>query len=278
LLARGGQLVPLSAVADIKVIDGPAIVSREYAKRRVVIGVNVHGRDIGGFVAELQERTAREVKLPTGYYFVWGGQFENMERAMATLSIIVPVTLAAIFFLLFMLFNSVKLATLIFLALPFASVGGVVGLFVTGEYLSVPASVGFIAVWGISILNGVVLIEFIRNQRIAGESVVEAVKKGCEARFRPVLMTAATTVLGLAPFLAAAGLGSEVQKPLAIVVICGLTTASMMTMVLMPMLYRWFDDQPGEADKSAAKPASPRPNLLAWIRARFRHKSPAPGA
>ncbi len=252
LMARGGILVPLSAVADIKVIDGPAVVAREFAKRRVVVGANVHERDLGGFVAELKERTAREVKLPPGYYFEWGGQFKNMERAMETLSVIVPITLALIFFLLFMLFNSVKLATLIFLALPFASVGGVIGLFITGQYLSVPASVGFIAVWGTSILNGVVLIEFIRQLRYEGLSVAEAVKKGCEQRFRPVMMTAATTVLGLAPFLTASGLGSEVQKPLAIVVICGLMTATLMTMVLMPMLYRWFDDQPTEKPESLA--------------------------
>jgi cobalt-zinc-cadmium resistance protein CzcA len=278
LMARGGVLVPLSAVADIKVVDGPAIISREYAKRRVVVGVNVHDRDIGGFVAELQQRTAKEIKLPTGYYFVWGGQFENMERAMATLSVIVPITLGAIFFLLFILFNSVKLATLIFLALPFASVGGVIGLFVTGEYLSVPASVGFIAVWGISILNGVVLISFIRQLRDEGASVVEAVKKGCEQRFRPVLMTAATTLLGLAPFLAATGLGSEVQKPLAIVVIFGLTSASMMTMVLMPLIYPWFDDQPGKPGESVIKEVSPRSGLIARIRARFRKNSPTSGA
>lgn len=277
LIARGGVLVPLSAVANISVVDGPAIISREHAKRRVVIGVNVHDRDIGGFVAELQERTAREIKLPTGYYFVWGGQFENMERAMATLSVIVPITLAAIFFLLFMLFGSVKLATLIFLALPFASVGGVIGLFITGEYLSVPASVGFIAVWGISILNGVVLISFIRELREQGLSVPDAVKKGCEARFRPVLMTAATTLLGLAPFLAATGLGSEVQKPLAIVVISGLTTASMMTMVLMPMIYPWFDDQPGKPGGNGTKNASPRLSLIARVRARFGKNSPISG-
>jgi cobalt-zinc-cadmium resistance protein CzcA len=277
MMARGGVLVPLSAVADIKVVDGPAIISREYAKRRVVIGVNVHERDIGGFVAELQERTAKEIKLPTGYYFVWGGQFENMERAMATLSVIVPITLAAIFFLLFMLFNSVKLATLIFLALPFASVGGVIGLFVTGEYLSVPASVGFIAVWGISILNGVVLISFIRQLREEGASVTEAVKKGCEQRFRPVLMTAATTLLGLAPFLAATGLGSEVQKPLAIVVIFGLTTASMMTMILMPLLYPWFDDQPAKPGESVINEADRRPGLIARIRAKFGKNSPTHG-
>ncbi|TXI19497.1 MAG: efflux RND transporter permease subunit [Nitrosomonas sp.] len=241
---QGGMLVPLSAVADIQVVDGPAIISREFARRRVVVGANVHGRDMGGFVEELQQRTANEIKLPTGYYFVWGGQFENMQRAMATLSVIVPITLAAIFFLLFMLFNSIKLAGLIYLVLPFASVGGVVGLFVSGQYLSVPASVGFIAVWGTSILNGVVLISFVRELREQGFSVEDSVRKACEQRFRPVMMTAATTVLGLAPFLAASGLGSEVQKPLAIVVICGLTTATMMTMVVMPMLYRWFDDPP----------------------------------
>lgn len=248
----GGMLIPLSAVADIQVVDGPAIISREFAKRRVVVGANVHERDMGGFVAELQERTAKEIKLPPGYYFVWGGQFENMERAMATLSVIVPVTLATIFFLLFMLFNSVKLAGLIYLVLPFASVGGVVGLFLTGEYLSVPASVGFIAVWGTSILNGVVLISFIRELRDQGLSVEEAVRKACAQRFRPVMMTAATTVLGLAPFLVATGLGSEVQKPLAIVVVCGLTTATLMTMVVMPMLYRWFDDKPAHVNSTLA--------------------------
>jgi cobalt-zinc-cadmium resistance protein CzcA len=203
---------------------------------------------------------------------------------MATLSVIVPVTLAVIFFLLFMLFNSVKLATLIFLALPFASVGGIVGLYITGEYLSVPASVGFIAVWGTSILNGVVLIEFIRSLRFEGLSVPEAVRKGCEQRFRPVLMTAATTVLGLAPFLAATGLGSEVQKPLAIVVICGLTTATMMTMILMPLLYRWFDDQPKpevsetvDDDFSPAANSNLRPSLISRMLARFRKRSPATG-
>jgi len=259
-MGSGGRLIPLSAVADIQVVDGPAVISREFAKRRVVVGANVHERDMGGFVAELQQRVAKEIKLPPGYYFVWGGQFENMERAMATLAVIVPITLAAIFFLLFMLFNSVKMAGLIYLALPFASVGGVVGLYITGQYLSVPASVGFIAVWGTSILNGVVLISFVRELRDQGLSVEESVRKACEQRFRPVMMTAATTVLGLAPFLVATGLGSEVQKPLAIVVICGLTTATLMTMVVMPMLYRWFDDKPDKAATDESEPL-PMPDL-----------------
>ncbi|MBK7363852.1 MAG: efflux RND transporter permease subunit [Nitrosomonas sp.] len=244
MVGNGGRLVPLSAVADIHVKDGPAIISREFARRRVVIGANVHDRDLGGFVAELQERAAKEIKLPPGYYFSWGGQFENMERAMAKLSIIVPVTLAAIFFMLFMLFNSVKLACLIYLVLPFASVGGVIGLFVFGQYLSVPASVGFIAVWGTSILNGVVLVSFVKELREKGLSVAESVRNACSQRFRPVMMTAATTVLGLAPFLVATGLGSEIQKPLAVVVIFGLTTATCMTMIVMPMIYRWFDTPP----------------------------------
>ncbi len=244
MLAPGGILVPLSAVAEIKVIDGPAVVSREYAHRRVVVGANVYERDLGGFVAELQKRLAKEIQLPAGYYFVWGGQFENMERAMATLSVIVPITLTMIFFLLYILFGSVKLVGLIYLVLPFASVGGVIGLFISGEYLSVPVSVGFIAVWGIAILNSVVLISFIRELRNQGLDVKEAVRKGCEQRFRPVLMTASVRIFGLMPFLVTTDLGSEVQKPLAIVVICGLATATMMTMVVMPMLYRWFDDQP----------------------------------
>ncbi len=252
----GGMLIPLSAVADIKVVDGPAIISREFARRRVVIGVNVHNRDLGGFVAELQERAAKEIKLPSGYYFVWGGQFENMERAMAKLGVIVPITLAAIFFMLFILFNSVKMAVLIYLVLPFASVGGVVGLFLTGQYLSVPASVGFIAVWGTSILNGVVLISFLRELRQKGLSVGDAARQACSQRFRPVMMTAATTVLGLAPFLAATGLGSEIQKPLAVVVIFGLTTATIMTMVVMPIIYRWFDDIPDTKAPEQSLPES----------------------
>jgi cobalt-zinc-cadmium resistance protein CzcA len=242
--AQGGVLVPLRAVADIQVVDGPALVSREYAKRRVVIGANVHERDLGGFVAEVQERVAKEIKLPTGYYFVWGGQFENMERAMATLSLIVPLTIVAIFFLLFVLFNSIKLAGLIILVLPFASIGGVIGLFVTGEYLSVPASVGFIALWGIAVLNGVVLISYIRKLRDEGASVADAVIKGCEQRFRPVLMTATVAMLGLVPFLFATGPGSEVQRPLAVVVIGGLITSTLLTLVVLPTLYRWFDEKP----------------------------------
>ncbi|MEK9952115.1 MAG: CusA/CzcA family heavy metal efflux RND transporter [Curvibacter sp.] len=242
LRAPDGALVPLESVASIELRDGPAQISRESGKRRVVVGANVEGRDLGGFVQEVEQRIARDIRLPEGYYFVYGGQFENMERAMATLTIIVPITIAAIFFLLFLLFNSLKLASLIILVLPFASIGGLIGLAVTREYLSVPASVGFIALWGIAVLNGVVLVSYIRRLREDGMAVMQAVREGCVARFRPVMMTATVALLGLVPFLFATGPGSEVQKPLAIVVIGGLISSTLLTLVVLPALYRWFDD------------------------------------
>ena len=247
LRAPDGALVPLASVASIELRDGPAQISRESGKRRVVVGANVEGRDLAGFVAEVEQRIAKEVKVPEGYYFVYGGQFENMERAMATLTIIVPITIAAIFFLLFLLFNSLKLASLIILVLPFASIGGLIGLAVTREYLSVPASVGFIALWGIAVLNGVVLVSYIRRLREDGMAVMQAVREGCVARFRPVMMTATVALLGLVPFIFATGPGSEVQKPLAIVVIGGLISSTLLTLVVLPALYRWFDESPSEA-------------------------------
>ncbi len=238
---RGAQ-VRLDDVAKIEVIDGPAQISRELGKRRIVIGVNVKGRDLGSFVAELQQKVDAEVKLPDGYYFEWGGQFQNMERALGHLKLIVPVTVAAIFFLLFLLFNSLRYATLIITVLPFASIGGVVALFIAGEYLSVPASVGFIALWGIAVLNGVVLVSCIRTLRDEGKSVRDAVIEGARVRFRPVMMTATVAMLGLIPFLFSTGPGSEVQRPLAIVVIGGLITCTLLTLVVLPALYPWFDD------------------------------------
>ena len=243
---RGAQ-VRLEDVANISVLDGPAQISRELGKRRIVIGVNVKGRDLGGFVAELQQKVDAQVKLPEGYYFEWGGQFQNMERALGHLKVIIPITIAAIFFLLFLLFNSLRYATLIITVLPFASIGGVVALFVAGEYLSVPASVGFIALWGIAVLNGVVLVSYIRSLREEGKSVRDAVIEGARMRFRPVMMTATVAMLGLMPFLFSTGPGSEVQRPLAIVVIGGLITCTLLTLVVLPALYRWFDDERVEA-------------------------------
>jgi cobalt-zinc-cadmium resistance protein CzcA len=247
LTSPSGAVVPMRAVADIAVVDGPVQTSREQGKRRIVVGTNVSGRDIGGYVQEAQDRIAAEVKLPEGYYLHWGGQFENMQRAMSRLMIIVPVTIAAIFFLLFTLFNSVRYATLIITVLPFASIGGIVALFVTGEYLSVPASVGFIALWGIAVLNGVVLVSYIRSLREDGLSAADAVVQGCTMRFRPVLMTATVAMLGLIPFLFATGPGSEVQRPLAIVVIGGLITSTLLTLVVVPTLYGWFEGKETEA-------------------------------
>ncbi|RZT36415.1 efflux RND transporter permease subunit [Cupriavidus agavae] len=244
--APDGVQVPLQSVAKIEVSDGPAQISREMAKRRVVVMINVKDRDLGGFVAELQSATEAKVKLPEGYYYEWGGQFQNMERAMGHLKIIVPITIAAIFFLLFLLFNSLRFATLIITVLPFASIGGIIGLFVTGEYLSVPASVGFIALWGMAVLNGVVLVSYIRTLREQGASLRNAVVRGATQRFRPVMMTATIAMLGLVPFLFSTGPGSEVQRPLAVVVIGGLITSTLLTLVMVPVLYRWFDDQKPE--------------------------------
>jgi len=238
----GGALVPLGSVARIEVSEGAAQISREMAKRRVVVGVNVAGRDLGGFVAELQQKVGAQVVLPEGYYLEWGGQFQNMQRALGHLSVIVPITIAAIFFLLFLLFGSVRYASLIITVLPFASIGGVLGLAVSGEYLSVPASVGFIALWGIAVLNGVVLVSYIRSLRHEGMPVEQAVVEGAKMRFRPVMMTATVALLGLLPFLFATGPGSEVQRPLAVVVIGGLLTSTLLTLVVVPAIYRWFDE------------------------------------
>ena len=255
LSAPDGAQLPLGTLAKVELREGYSQVKREMAKRRINVGVNVRDRDLGGFVAELQEKVQKQVKLPPGYYYEWGGQFENMQRARRHLMVIVPITIGAIFFLLFLLFQSLRFAALIILVLPFASIGGVVGLFVTGEYLSVPASVGFIALWGMAVLNGVVLVSCIRNMRDAGAAQLTAIVQGAQVRFRPVMMTAAVAALGLVPFLFATGPGSEVQRPLAIVVIGGLITSTLLTLVVLPALYRVFDDnhQPSETVQDQAE-------------------------
>lgn len=257
LTSPQGAQIPLARLATIEVADGPAQISREMAKRRVVVGINVANRDLGGFVAELKQAIARDVKLPEGYMLEWGGQFQNMERALGHLAVIVPITIAAIFFVLFLLFRSVKMATLIILVLPFASLGGVIGMFVSGEYLSVPASVGFIALWGIAVLNGVVLVSYIRDLRKQGMSAAQAVIQGARLRFRPVMMTATVAALALIPFLFATGPGSEVQRPLAIVVISGLISSTLLTLVVLPAIYRWFDDTPRQPAPALPVPTQP---------------------
>jgi len=238
--ADGGQ-IPLDSVAHIDLREGTSQIKREMAKRRIVVGVNVRDRDLGGFVAELQQKVKQQVTLPSGYYYEWGGQFENMQRARRHLIIIVPITIGAIFFLLFLLFRSLRFAALIILVLPFASIGGIAALYFSGEYLSVPASVGFIALWGIAVLNGVVLVSYIRNLRESGISVHDSILQGAKMRFRPGMMTATVAALGLVPFLFAKGAGSEIQRPLAVVVIGGLVTSTLLTLVVLPALYRFFD-------------------------------------
>lgn len=247
LRSPNGALVLMRDLAKISIIDGPSQISRESGKRRLVIGVNVNGRDLGGFVKEAQEKIAKEVPLPNGYTLDWGGQFENMQRAMSRLMIIIPMTILAIFFLLFMLFKSIRLAGLIILVLPFASIGGVFGLLISGEYLSVPAAVGFINLWGIAVLNGVVLVSFIKQLREDGMGLREALIEGCTHRFRPVMMTACVAMLALVPMLISSGPGSEVTRPLAVVVIFGLITSTSLTLLVLPVLYGWFEEKEVEA-------------------------------
>lgn len=247
LYSPNGVQVLLRDLAEISIVEGPAQISRESGKRRLVVGVNVEGRDLGGFVQEAQAKIASNVELPVGYTLQWGGQFENMQRAMERLIIIIPLTILAIFFLLFMLFKSLRLASLIILVLPFASIGGVFGLFLAGEYLSVPAAVGFINLWGIAVLNGVVLVSFIKQLREDGYSMEDALVHGCSHRFRPVMMTATVAMLALVPMLFSGGPGSEVTRPLAAVVISGLITSTALTLLVLPVLYRWFEEKEVEA-------------------------------
>ncbi len=244
-----GPRIPLKDLASVRLVEGPALINRDMGKRRIVVGINVQDRDLGGYVKELQEKVDNGVQLPPGYYIEWGGQFHNMERALKHLMIIVPITIAAIFFLLFVLFNSVRFAALIITVLPLASIGGILGLYISGEYLSVPASVGFIALWGIAVLNGVVLVSYIRKLREEGMSQIDAVREGTRLRFRPVMMTATVAALGLVPFLFAKGPGSEIQRPLAIVVIGGLVSSTALTLLLLPMLYAAFEGKGAVHDR-----------------------------
>lgn len=239
-LPSGGTVL-LGQVADIREEEGPVQVIREQAERFATVLTNVRGRDIGSFVAEAQAAVERQVQLPQGYRLIWGGQFENQQRAMATLSIVVPIALAAIFLLLFLTFGSVRQATLVFCNVPFALIGGMIALWASGEFVSVPASVGFLTLIGIAVLNGVVLISYI-NRLVAEEglSLHDAVREGARRRMTPVTLTASIAALALVPFLFATGPGSEIQKPLAIVVIGGLVTATVLTLVLLPILYERF--------------------------------------
>lgn len=235
-----GYKVPLSQVAYVKILVGPIQINREKNQRRWTISANVRGRDLGSVVGDIQNKIKDKITLPTGYYLEYGGQFKNQQRAMKKLSIILPVTFFLIFLMLYLSFGNLRYALLIFINVPLAFIGGVFGLLITGEYLSVPASVGFIALFGIAVQNGLVLVTYINQLRETGKSTDVAIKEGCNLRLRPVLMTAATTVLGLVPLLLSQGMGSEVQRPLAVVVVFGLISSTFITLFLIPCLYEWF--------------------------------------
>jgi heavy metal efflux system protein len=244
LRASTGALIPLGELAKVELREGPALISREGLQRRIYVGFNTLGRDIESIVGEAQAKIAKQVQLPTGYRLIWGGSFENMQRAMARLKIIVPITIGLIFLLLFASFNSARHAALIIMNLPFALIGGIVALWVTGEYLSVPASVGFINLFGVAVLNGIVLVSYINQLRAEGLSNHDAIVRGCLLRLRPVLMTALVAMLGLIPLAFSHGIGSEVQRPLAVVVIGGLVSSTLLTLIVLPTLYGVFAGSP----------------------------------
>ncbi len=237
--------VPLAQVAQLDVREGPLKVERENSMRMAVVRANVRGRDLVGFVAEAQSRIAGAVRLPAGYHLAWGGQFENQRRTAARLAVVVPVALGLIFLLLFATLGTVRQAVLVFANIPFAMIGGVFALALTGEYLSVPASVGFIALMGIAVLNGLVMVSHFNQLRARSADIRDIVIAGARRRLRPVLMTASITAIGLIPVLFATGPGSEIQRPLAIVVIGGLVSSTLLTLALLPSLYRRFGQAAG---------------------------------
>ncbi len=246
--APTGERVPLSQLSTISMDLGPAQISREHGARRISIEANVRGRDIGSFVAEAQRAVAAKVKLDPGYYAEWGGTFENLQRARTRLMIVVPVSLFLIFVLLFTMFNSLRLSVLIFTGVPLAVTGGILALYFRGMPFSISAGVGFIALFGVAVLNGVVMVSYINDLRAQGKSVHDAVQEGALVRLRPVLMTALVASLGFVPMALATGTGSEVQKPLATVVIGGLITSTLLTLIVLPTLYSWFEREPDKGE------------------------------
>jgi cobalt-zinc-cadmium resistance protein CzcA len=258
-----GRPIPIAQLASIRVEEGPAEISRDDIRRRLLIQCNVRGRDLGGFVAEAKRVVEEQVRLPPGYVLTWGGQFENLERASARLLLVVPVSLVLIFSLLYLTFGSVGLALLIFLNVPVAATGGIAALALRDMPFSISAGVGFIALFGVAVMNGVVLIEHIRHLRSQGVARDEAVREGSLDRLRPVLMTATTGMLGFVPMALSSSAGAEVQRPLATVVIGGLVTCTLLTLLVLPAIYRWFepteppDDEAGiDGDASPSGPAS----------------------
>jgi cobalt-zinc-cadmium resistance protein CzcA len=256
--STGGTIQPLSNLATVERTTGPVFVTREMGSRFAVVRANVAGRALTDFVADAKTQVAQKVELPVGYRLEWGGQFENQQRAAARLALVVPIALGLIFVLLFSTFNSLRQALLVFANIPFALIGGVFALYISGEYLSVPASVGFIALLGIAVLNGLVLVSYFNQLVAQGMAIGEVVRQGALRRLRPVMMTASIAALGLVPLLFATGPGSEIQKPLAIVVIGGLITSTLLTLILLPILYQGFCQKTRSTPipKLAATPAA----------------------
>lgn len=238
--APGGAWIRLGDVARVAIESGPPQIRRDDVQRRVVIQVNVEGRDMGGLVAEINQRIEDDIELPAGYSVAYGGQFENQQRAQARLMVVVPLSLGLIFLLLYFAFNSVGQALLIMLNVPLALIGGIVALFITGQYLSVPGSIGFIALFGVAVLNGVVMVNAINQRFEGGLDLPQSVFEGALSRLRPVLMTASIAALGLIPMLLSTGVGSEIQRPLATVVVGGLVSATLLTLFVLPVLYSAF--------------------------------------
>ena len=249
ITTKDGHTVPLASVASIERANGPVKIDREMGSRYSVVIANVEGRDLVGFVEDAKKLVQQKMPMETGYRISWGGQFENQQRAAARLGVVVPIALGLIFALLFSTFRSVRQALLILSIVPFALVGGIFALWITGEYLSVPASVGFIALLGVTVLNGVVLVSYFNQLHHAGMALADVVVQGAHRRLRPVLMTASITAFGLIPLLFASGPGSEIQRPLAIVVIGGLITATALTLLLLPILYLRFGLPPSKLSK-----------------------------
>lgn len=253
--SNGLSYIPLGEVATLSVNPGPNQVSREDGKRRVVVSANVRGRDLGSFVEEAERSISQQVKVPSGYWTVWGGQFENLQSASQRLQIVVPVALLLVFTLLFVMFNNVKDGLLVFTGIPFALTGGIVALWMRGIPLSISAGIGFIALSGVAVLNGLVMISFIRHLREEGKPLMEAIHEGALTRLRPVLMTALVASLGFIPMAIATGTGAEVQRPLATVVIGGILSSTALTLLVLPMLYQLAyrkKDEPTSPPETAA--------------------------
>ena len=243
-----GRMIPLSQLADVIVEEGPAQISRENIHRRIAVEANVRGRDLGGFIADVQRAISAQVKLPTGYYIEYGGQFENLQRATKRLTIVLPVALFLIFVLLFITFNAVKPAILIYFNIPIAATGGVVALFLRGMAFSISAGVGFIALFGVAVMNGLVLLAHIDELRKTGLSLYEATIRGSMEKMRAMIMAPLVAGLGFVPMALSSGAGAEVQRPLATVVIGGLVTSTALTLLVLPSLYRWFEREKPEVE------------------------------